>query len=409
MFNQNFKRYRLYGLVFIETFVLGMTAGLKVIADHNLKRHPVAQGPVLSQDRLIVHEWGTLTSIAGSDGLALEWRPLTAPGELPGFVYNMQGLGSGLRYPIGKADLKGLIRMETPVIYFYADREATVSVKVDFPKGLITEWYPHARSVSNGIDWGRFRVQPGAQVALPVEAKESHYYPARETDAAPVHVCGVGKADEYEKFLFYRGVGTFRPPLSVKSEGDRVVITNTGLEGISRLILFENRGGKIAFSVYSSLSGSATIERPPLGQSLESLESELEQTLIMEGLYQKEARAMIRTWRDTWFEEGMRLFYVLPRRVTDELLPITIDPQPAELARVLVGRVEIITPEMEQTIRRQVVSTEDTRIDSRAKAAEFFGKYGRFAEPILKRIMEKENDRRVRDLIERIIETANAR
>lgn len=30
--------------------------------------------------------------------------------------------------------------METPVIYFYTDKDTRVSVKVDFPKGWITEW-----------------------------------------------------------------------------------------------------------------------------------------------------------------------------------------------------------------------------------------------------------------------------
>ena len=32
---------------------------------------------------LIVHEWGTFTSIAGKDGVALEWRPLNGSSDLP--------------------------------------------------------------------------------------------------------------------------------------------------------------------------------------------------------------------------------------------------------------------------------------------------------------------------------------
>ena len=34
----------------------------------------------------VVHEWGTFTSIAGPDGRAVEWLPLSRPNELPGFV-----------------------------------------------------------------------------------------------------------------------------------------------------------------------------------------------------------------------------------------------------------------------------------------------------------------------------------
>ena len=35
---------------------------------------------------LVVHEWGTFTSIAGPDGQAVQWRPLTGPSDLPCFV-----------------------------------------------------------------------------------------------------------------------------------------------------------------------------------------------------------------------------------------------------------------------------------------------------------------------------------
>src|SRR5262245_50900352 len=83
-------------------------------------------------NRLVVHEWGTFTSIAGKDGVVLEWRPLNAPIDLPSFVHTIERADNGLRHP-GKRDLEAEIRMETPVIYFYSDREVDVAVKVDFP------------------------------------------------------------------------------------------------------------------------------------------------------------------------------------------------------------------------------------------------------------------------------------
>lgn len=36
---------------------------------------------------LVAHEWGTFTSIAGKDGRALQWLPLTPPTQSPGFVH----------------------------------------------------------------------------------------------------------------------------------------------------------------------------------------------------------------------------------------------------------------------------------------------------------------------------------
>src|SRR3977135_1715470 len=120
-----------------------------------------------------------------------------------------------------------------------------VDVKVDFPQGKITEWYPQARTVNTTVDWGRLKVMPGAALNLPVEYSPSHYYPARETDAAPLQLCATnGKPAEQEKFLFYRGVGTFDLPLSVILANGKVVLKNTGKEGLANLIVFENRAGK---------------------------------------------------------------------------------------------------------------------------------------------------------------------
>src|SRR5713101_6713703 len=89
---------------------------------------------------LTAHEWGTFTSIAGRDGRAVDWLPLSGSTDLPGFVEHFRSAA----FKIG---LRGTVRMETPVIYFYSARETTVSVNVAFSKGIITEWYPHASRV----------------------------------------------------------------------------------------------------------------------------------------------------------------------------------------------------------------------------------------------------------------------
>src|SRR5947209_10234081 len=182
-----------------------------------------------SDNRLVVHEWGTFTSIAGKDGVALEWRPLNGATDLPKFVHTMQTATSGLRHPQSKADMAATIRMETPVIYFYAKREMDVTASVQFPKGKITEWYPQARDVGTGINWGRIKVEPSAAFNLPADYSDNHYYAARETDAAPVQICATtGKLIEQEKFLFYRGVGTLDLPVAVTLENNRVGLQNSG-------------------------------------------------------------------------------------------------------------------------------------------------------------------------------------
>ena len=380
-------------------------AVLVIVGGITIKLRHASTAKTSEENRLVVHEWGTFTSIAGKDGLALEWRPLNGSSDLPKFVHTMQD-GRGLRHGPTKADLTTLVRMETPVIYFYTNREMDITAEVKFPKGRITEWYPQARSVAAGINWGSLKLAPDAAFNLPVDSSNNHYYAARETDSAPVQLCGTnGRPVEQEKFLFYRGAGSFELPISVKLTNDRLDLVNRSKEEISRLIIFENRNGRVGYRVLDHFSGETAIERSQLDKDVEAVIRDLRQVLVSSGLYEKEADAMIKTWRDSWFEEGMRIFYILPRGITDSTLPLQIDPQPAELVRVLVGRTEVITPEMENAVKRQVSMLSDASPKVREQASFAIQKLGRFYEPILKRIVEDERDETVRARIRRLLET----
>ena len=392
----------------IRLLIALLVAAAAVLAI-TVKLRKTSTAKISKQDSLVVHEWGTFTSIAGRDGVALEWRPLNGSSDLPRFVHTMEKVASGLRHQT-KADLTALVRMETPVLYFYSNQEMNVSAEVDFPKGKITEWYPQARSVGTIINWGRLKVSPGAAFNLPADYSDNHYYAARETDAAPVQVCGSnGKATEQEKFLFYRGVGNFELPLSVKLENGQLILRNSGKVQIARLIIFESQNGRIGYHTIDNLSGEVITQRPALDSNIDAVIQELKQTLLASGLYEKEVEAMIKTWRNSWFEEGMRVFYLLPRNHTDTVLPLTIQPTPTELVRVLVGRTELITHEMEKSVRERVnlLSSSSSKVREDARIA--IQKYGRFSEPILKRIIEHEKDPVVRARIEQTIQTTYAR
>ena len=80
---------------------------------------------------------------------------------------------------------------------------------------------PANRTVS-GLSGAAWPVLPQEEVKLPRETKASRYYAARETDANPVRTApkeATGAGAEQEKFLFYRGVGTFAMPLSARALG----------------------------------------------------------------------------------------------------------------------------------------------------------------------------------------------
>jgi hypothetical protein len=329
-----------------------------------------------------VHEWGTFTSIAGADGSAVGWTPLTGQDDLPCFVNRLQ-FGP-------KWTLWGTVRMETPVLYFYSANDLTIDVKVRFNQGVITEWFPEAavqpsrlpetptdrRKLADRVGtarWVNVKIRPGAAARFAHEDSPSHYYPARETDAAPVQV-----GNALERFLFYRGVGEFAPPLNAVVEPDgRIVVRARAEAPLGDLVVFDNRGGVVRYLTRKVAGREASVDPMLLEKgSVASLNQHLERVLIAHGLYPKEARAMIATWQDTWFEEGARLLYIAPQHAVDKVLPLDITPRPAKVVRVFVGRMELMTRETLADVKSGLLKN-----DQRALA-----KHGRFLEPFMDRV-----------------------
>jgi hypothetical protein len=110
----------------------------------------------------------------------------------------------------------------------------------------------------------------------------------------------------------------------------------------------------------------------------------METALVRAGLYKKEAWAMVNTWRDSWFTEaGTRVLYLLPRAWTDGILPMTLTPEPAQLVRVMVGRAEIITPDVPVQLRALLTRATSGDSAARQQAGQTIKKLGRFALPTL--------------------------
>jgi hypothetical protein len=370
-------------------------------------------------DRYVAHEWGTFTSYSGSDGVRLEFRPLVDQ-DLPNFVYNPSSL-SGLNI-FSKSVYRARQRMETPVIYFYTDKLRDVNVKVGFPQGLLTEFYPpprrlepaqmpawsnrqtvEAEQLKGGLlDWGKVTLLPKSALrpnladaaladaiaarafaALPVGMDPEpelytgdHYYYARDTDSSLVHVhlpanpeSFRAAGDFFEKFLFYRGLGNFELPMTVSApRAGRFQVTNRGTHALTGLILVQVDGEDIRFSRLDDVGPGATLSAsaPPAysGEQhvMTALREAMKATLVHQGLYEREANAMVMTWESSWFrEQGTRLLYIVPRELTDELLPLTIDPPPHELVRVLVGRMDILPQDEERRIESLVAASASAR------------------------------------------------
>jgi hypothetical protein len=327
---------------------------------------------------LTVHEWGTFTTVADEAGGAEAWSPLSGPSDLPCFVQHLHGLMyKTLSWSTSEATTQTVtVRIETPVLYFYSPRKTTVSVGVDFPKGLITEWYPSASKVDpepdktlpavaqGHIEWNSLEITPGENPVLPQGAGASHYYAARNTDADPIRI-----SLQQEKMIFYRGIANFPVSMSARVTGEGTVeLRNTSDEALAVAILFENRGGRAGYRVMHGLQGRNEMDTPELTADLDHLKRDLADALVAQGLYPKEADAMVETWRDSWFEEGMRVFYLVPRQMVDRELPLTIAPAPAATERVFVGRVELLSPYMRDKLATALA-------DGNIPALEGFGRF----------------------------------
>ena len=376
-------------------------AGLAFSGDARPSARQDATNPSLT-----AHEWGTFTSIADRSGKAIKWLPLNGS-DLPRFVEHF-------RTADFKVGLAGTVRMETPVLYFYSPNETTVSVRVGFSQGVITEWYPHAshiepnpKSVLDGealfkhhadgsIAWDSVTVAPGLSPSLPRDDRDNHYYAARETSAAPVVVRN-GNAMEQEKFLFYRGVSVFPVPVAAQETSDgKVLVTNLRPDEIPGVILFERRGDKLGFRLGGALQREATLDPPELNSTLESMSRDLEGMIIAQGLYPDEAHAMIETWHESWFEEGSRLLYIVPVHFVDQVLPLSINPMPGQVVRVFVGRLELISPATERAVEDALAAHDISTIL----------RYGRFLQPIMEQL-EAENPARAQQLEKELMATYN--
>jgi hypothetical protein len=376
----------------------------------------------------VVHEWGTFTTVQGADGEQIWWCP-PASADLPDFVYRAAVGQDDRPVTFSPKDLTALARMETPVIYFYSQRERVVDVQVLFRGGNLTEWYPqptrvdaqstpytapaaHTRQFS--IEWRGVKIlaRDTREMTLDklIRSKAGdgdHYYLARETDASFLRVTSPGARGgvEYERDLFYRGLGYFQAPLAVglDAAGQQLLLTAREAEPIAGVFIVTVHDGLMRYQkIDSAVSSDATsidINTQPfgaLGDVRKVAMHDMARALVYAGLYEKEARAMVNTWKDQWFaEEGTRVLYLLPGAWTDRTLPLQVTPRPETVVRVMVGRAELIPPSVDHELRNQILTftTGDAKSKSQAVAGVRALHLGRFLMAAINRIAGDETDR----------------
>lgn len=327
---------------------------------------------------MVVHEWGTFTTLHGADGTRVGGLYLDEE-NLPAFTYEHTDF-SERAWAVGQA--KGFdisptneprnvtVKMETPVIYFYSAKEKNATVQVDFPQGIVSQWYPQntsgnkmqnnwdfAKPYKGGMKW-KVRVLPpnSTKKLTPPQDQETKVWTApRAVDANRIQ----SHKGEVEKFIFYRGVANFDIPVETKFTNDtELVVKNSGSNTLSKVFVYEKKQDGSEFIWWSGeMKGGAEEKinlttKPP--RKSELIRHQFEQALKNAGLYEKEARAMLATWEESYFQRpGLRVFWIVPDQMVNKLLPLKISPRPAETKRVFMGRVDLLTPAFEKQLTEE--------------------------------------------------------
>ncbi len=204
---------------------------------------------------------------------------------------------------------------------------------------------------------------------------------------------------EAERYIFYRGLGRFTLPVEVR---DGAFVNGTKHEIPAAIAVRVKPDGSGEFSDLGAIApgGSVRPERwkqcPDAGCLKTGLGWTVRMKLVAQGLDADEALAMVKTWSRSWFaSEGTRILYIVPRECTDAILPLTITPAPEKLVRVLVGRLEYLTPETEAEVEAAIKAKDTARL----------ARLGRFLEPNVRRIAAKTGDEAVKRNAAELLET----
>lgn len=384
----------------------------------------LAASPSVPRSDMVVHEWGTFLAMNSSDGVALDGM-YHEEHALPAFVHARSKDQLRLR----SVNVKG----ETPVIYFYTNKPDQVQIQVGFPAGLWTQWYPQASTIGpslvqagslprvrNGYIGWELDVLPdaSAKAQLPATSSDALWNYARDVDAAYVRArdrTRVGQPAEWERFVFYRGLGNAALPLDISAAaGGRIACRAAHPEGVRHIYVLRVEGGRAAYRYMPSVSCDTALDGVvprmdaslPLNHFVAQIADDLAGRLVESGLYEKEARAMVNTWRSSYFKtDGIRVLFVLPQSWTDRYIPLKIVPQPKEIVRVMVGRIELLTPERERRAELAIRGLASPVSSVREKAFETLRAEGRYVEPIVRRTLDTSTHEGVRALCRRLLLT----
>jgi hypothetical protein len=369
-------------------FGLAITSALAGLASAAVASPPV--------NPLVVHEWGTFTTLENEQGKQIGGIN-TDDEPVPAFVHDLHAELQQSRTEVPPVFSKGwprcdqdvYVRLETPVIYFHlppGSQPVTLDVNVQMNGGWLTQFYPDARASAPGlrdekVKFGRLtdatvgklswdHLTIGTHRSGPTTDQQVWTSP-RQVDAADVTTA----AGESERYLFYRGVAHIGAPFSVSHDasGEKLEvradwsklpsadrhptvgplwlmdIRADGTSAMREIAPIEPHGE--SKTILSEIPANFASSDYSSG-NLAAVRRAMKESLVHEGLFADEADALLNTWQAAYFKRpGMRLFFLVPAAWTQHYLPLHFS-RAADVTRVMVGRIELVTPHQRELLRK---------------------------------------------------------
>jgi len=405
----------------------------------------------LREDEFAAHEWGVFTvfndlKYANANRKA-EWT------SLPEFFYH--------QFPSVRLKWEPAA-WDKPILYFYCTRSTLkVDVRLTFAEGAPVAWWPCCTSpvdqsiarppkggetpVFRALHWSawlgekvpartegpRMRGDPTTQPVKEFDLPAGSWLlDARLKEASLLSVTGSkvqrgrpwsSTQTETERFLYYDGLVPAPNCLRcVKASPDSVTVNNTAAFPIRDLFLVDSRAtARDGPALFAHVAGpiAAGEERAvrllpvPAAEWPMPAAEQLRKALVVAGLTEPEAKAVLRIWDSGFFHApGVTAFYLLPQSEYDRMLPLEIMPRPKRIVRVGIALHPMfaIEPALGERAERLIAQLDDPDAARRESASKELAQLGPIAWRLLREALKKNPSAQAAKAMNDILNTTDA-
>ncbi len=237
-----------------------------------------------------------------------------------------------------------------PILYFHGAPADGVDLVVNFKSGRASWVFPCGDTPDpvtvewKDLSFGRTNTHPIQDPGSSPAYQWIHQ--ARAPEAL-----WVNGAKQSERFAFYDGTLTGTTPMEIRVRGDRITLTNKMDAPLHDVLVVRRVGDKVATIWLADggkgipVDGSVEVLLPDLAAIPDhfagGMTGALAERLKGAGLHQDEAQASAVMFETEFFgRDGLRVIARMPQSSYDDLLPLTMTPEPAKIVRV--GLIEMI-------------------------------------------------------------------